>query len=271
MEPGERVGKKKRAKGKSTWADAKRRCGLSVDDIRMAKELGFSPKSLIRNIPSPTQQWKASVKIWIRDLYLEKVGIGSDGFGFGEEDFPFVDDEVNVSRSPQEKHEEEVRGINRQRREWRKAAKYVSHEFQKLEWVQKVVLFGSVASRSFIGDDCKALPHRPKDIDLAVWISSSSSLRSLHKAKNRALSRLLKAKGIGVASHQVDTFLMNGLSGQFLGGLCLFNACPKDEKLECLVPGCGHHFFLRQFEGFSLRSASIFENDHEVLFQRGED
>lgn len=42
---------------------------LNQDDIRMAKELGMNPRSLIKNIPSTSQQWKAPVKYWIRDLY----------------------------------------------------------------------------------------------------------------------------------------------------------------------------------------------------------
>jgi hypothetical protein len=40
----------------------------------MAKELGFQPKSLIKNIPSPSQPWKAPVKDWIRELYEKKIG-----------------------------------------------------------------------------------------------------------------------------------------------------------------------------------------------------
>ncbi|WP_238457943.1 hypothetical protein [Alkalihalobacterium alkalinitrilicum] len=40
----------------------------------MAKEPGMTPKSLIKNIPSSKQQWKAPVKVWIRDLYEEKFG-----------------------------------------------------------------------------------------------------------------------------------------------------------------------------------------------------
>ena len=51
------------------WAEAKRRCQLNHEDIRMAKELGFNPRSLIKNIPSKSQQWKAPVKYWICDLY----------------------------------------------------------------------------------------------------------------------------------------------------------------------------------------------------------
>jgi hypothetical protein len=54
------------------WAEAKKRCHLNEADIQMAKELGMTPKSLIKNIPAPNQQWKAPVKVWIRDLYEEK-------------------------------------------------------------------------------------------------------------------------------------------------------------------------------------------------------
>jgi len=34
----------------------------------MARELGIGPRSLIKNIPAPTQQWKAPVEDWVRDL-----------------------------------------------------------------------------------------------------------------------------------------------------------------------------------------------------------
>ncbi|MFG6115532.1 hypothetical protein ACGTN9_10100 [Halobacillus sp. MO56] len=60
---------------KSTdWAEAKKRCRLNHEDIQMAKELGMSPKSLVKNIPSPKQQWKAPVKVWIRNMYDKKFG-----------------------------------------------------------------------------------------------------------------------------------------------------------------------------------------------------
>ena len=51
------------------WVEAKRRCQLNQDDIRKAKELGLNPRKLIKNIPSKSQQWKAPVKYWIRELY----------------------------------------------------------------------------------------------------------------------------------------------------------------------------------------------------------
>ena len=40
----------------------------------MARELGLNPRSLIKNIPSPNQQWKLPVKQWIHELYKKKSG-----------------------------------------------------------------------------------------------------------------------------------------------------------------------------------------------------
>ena len=56
------------------WAEAQRRCHLNKDDIRMAAELGFTPSTLIKDIPSPRQRWKLPVKDWIRRLYNERHG-----------------------------------------------------------------------------------------------------------------------------------------------------------------------------------------------------
>ena len=43
--------------------------GASEEEIRMAKEMGLNPKSLIKNIPNKSEQWKAPVKEWIHDMY----------------------------------------------------------------------------------------------------------------------------------------------------------------------------------------------------------
>lgn len=56
------------------WAKAKKLCRLNEIEIRMAKELGMTPKSLTKNIPAPSQQWKAPVKVWVRELYAKKFG-----------------------------------------------------------------------------------------------------------------------------------------------------------------------------------------------------
>ena len=54
------------------WAEAKRRCRLTSEDVRMAKEMGLNPRSLIKNIPSKTQPWKLPVKDWTREMYQNR-------------------------------------------------------------------------------------------------------------------------------------------------------------------------------------------------------
>ena len=58
--------KKKR---EAEWAKAKRVCRLNAETVRMAKELGLNPRSLMKNIPSKHQRWKAPVHVWVRDMY----------------------------------------------------------------------------------------------------------------------------------------------------------------------------------------------------------
>jgi len=46
-----------------------------LDAFRKAKELGMQPRSLIKNIPSPSQQWKVPVREWVRSLHAKKFGV----------------------------------------------------------------------------------------------------------------------------------------------------------------------------------------------------
>lgn len=62
------------AYSKELWALAKKKCRLNVEEIQMAKEMGLNPKSLIKNIPNKSEQWKAPVKVWIRDMYEKRFG-----------------------------------------------------------------------------------------------------------------------------------------------------------------------------------------------------
>ena len=158
------MGKKNR---NPDWADAKARCGLTDDDIRMAKELGMSPYSLIKNIPSRSQQWKAPVKEWVRDLYQKKLSepkltvfpSPSDqagdltGYKPAEEDFDDADDPelsyeefLRQEREPPTLRETEDQNamMLRRQRNLRAAAEYVARELALLPEVVRVAVFGSV-------------------------------------------------------------------------------------------------------------------------------
>ncbi len=54
------------------WQEAKKKCRLSNEDIKIAKELGLNPKSLIKNISNKNEQWKAPVSVWIREIQEER-------------------------------------------------------------------------------------------------------------------------------------------------------------------------------------------------------
>ena len=49
------------------WQDAQKKCRLNPEDVTLAKRLGLNPRSLIKNIPSPKEQWKALVREWLRE------------------------------------------------------------------------------------------------------------------------------------------------------------------------------------------------------------
>lgn len=54
------------------WQEAKKKCRLNDEDVKIAKELGLNPKSLIKNIPNKSEQWKAPVSFWIREIQEER-------------------------------------------------------------------------------------------------------------------------------------------------------------------------------------------------------
>ena len=56
------------AYSEAMWAEAKKKCRLNSEDIALAKRLGLNPRSLIKNIPSKSEPWKAPVKDWLREI-----------------------------------------------------------------------------------------------------------------------------------------------------------------------------------------------------------
>jgi len=59
-------------KKEAEWEEAKKKCKFNAETLRMAKEMGLNPRSLIKNIPNKSEQWKAPVSVWIQDMYEER-------------------------------------------------------------------------------------------------------------------------------------------------------------------------------------------------------
>jgi hypothetical protein len=105
---------------------------------------------------------------------------------------------------------------------------------------------------------------------MAVWVSDSSRLKVIQKARSRVLNDLLAEKQIGVAHHQVDIFVMEPVTNRYLGRLCIFGSCPKG-KDKCRVYRCGETRFLQQHEGFESESKDLDDETNVVPFERHEE
>ena len=56
------------ANSEQLWQEAKKKCRLNNEDLALAKRLGLNPRSLIKNIPSKSEPWKAPVKDWLHEI-----------------------------------------------------------------------------------------------------------------------------------------------------------------------------------------------------------
>ena len=54
------------------WQDAQKKCRLNPEDVALAKRLGLNPRSLIKNIPSKSEPWKAPVKDWLHEIEAKR-------------------------------------------------------------------------------------------------------------------------------------------------------------------------------------------------------
>lgn len=65
----------KKNKNAATWAEAKTKCRMNMEDVEMAKQLGLSPRTLIANNSSTRQElWKSPTRYWVREMYEERFG-----------------------------------------------------------------------------------------------------------------------------------------------------------------------------------------------------
>jgi hypothetical protein len=193
-----------------------------------------------------------------------------------------IPDDVEDWEWQEERHARSSAGIAgendvllRRYRDFRRAADAVVAAWRHRPEVATVTLIGAVGSTPW-----KEVPrfapyrrarialwHECKDLDLAVWLSHLRDLDGLRRAKTRALHGLHEEGQAGVASHQVDIFVLEPGTDRYLGRLCDFNRCPKG-KPECLVARCGVDPFLRQHEGFHWRPRSLAADRAVCLFDR---
>jgi hypothetical protein len=289
------------------WAEAKRRCRLSDEEVRMAKELGFAPRALIKNIPSPSQLWKAPVAEWVRGLYEKKVtrlkpppaaAAAPESRGTSAPVIPFrnardpwpdhpdiprlvMDDSgwdftIDSYGVPDDDVAEQNASMQRRQRLFRWGAQSIAISLAKLTEVQQVAAFGGVAQPlkmevprfpEFRRHRIEVL-HECGDLDLAVWLTRFDQLAELQSALKRGLAMTRETPYGGVAHHQVDVHLFDAASGEYRGRLCNYRECPKQGKRDCFATGCGAEKFLQQFNAYHFSTAQFAASPKVVLFER---
>ena len=295
------------AQKEESWREAQRRCRLSDEEVRMAKELGFQPKSLIKNIPARSQQWKSPVNEWVRSLYEQKIGSKKPRVvtnlaapaprprvvEFRDPDNPWPDhpeipdlppiemdddfeEDSRFEPPSSEDIDEENSILLRRQRLFRWAAQSVAVAASELAAVRKVAAFGAAALplkmevprfRQFRQHRIEVF-HECADLDLAIWMNDFADLKGLKKALSRGLKIVQNTPYGGVANHQVDVHLFDAASDEYRGRLCVFGVCPKPGKRECRVPGCGAHPFLQQFAHYRFNPGRFAGEPQVMLFDR---
>jgi hypothetical protein len=174
--------------------------------------------------------------------------------------------------------DEQNRYLLEQQRQFRKAADVVTDAWATFTEVRAVAVIGSVAKPLW-----KEIPrfrefrragievwHECRDLDLALWIDSQERLGELRRAGNVALKdAYLAGAGTSVVGHQLDVFLFEPESDRYLGRLCSFNQCPKGNKLDCFVAGCGTIPFNKRIAEFTPHADLLLPAQYAMLYERG--
>lgn len=126
----------------------------------------------------------------------------------------------------------------------RQAAIEFAQRAESIETVLEIALCGSLAK----GD-----PY-PKDIDLAIIISSLDNISALARAARKMRSLY----------HNWDAFVFSS-DLKYLGRLCHRKECPSD-SVECI--GCGATPYIKQIREFKFKPQTFYSSPFEVLFNR---
>ncbi|RUZ24967.1 hypothetical protein [Mesorhizobium sp. M7A.F.Ca.CA.001.09.1.1] len=173
--------------------------------------------------------------------------------------------------------EEQDRYMLERQRQFRAAADVVADAWTRFREVAAVAVIGSVAKPLWkegprFSEFRRArieVWHECSDLDLALWLDSQERLGELRRAAALALRKAFeKGTGISVADHQLDIFLIEPGTDNYLGRLCKFSQCPKG-KIDCLVPGCGEIAFNKRVADFTPYDDLLAPAEGGMLYRRG--
>jgi cupin 2 domain-containing protein len=141
--------------------------------------------------------------------------------------------------------------------------------------VERIALFGSLARppalephpySKRLRDRGVHIFHSPKDIDLAIWLSSLGNLGAIRKTMTKTISDMAEQTP-GLCDGSVELFVFNHQSGKYLGRVCHFSKCPKEHN-DCFIQGCGTPKHLKTMKDFVLHPEAVSRFNSEILFER---
>ena len=188
-------------------------------------------------------------------------------------------DRLGYNETPAENADLQDRLSLRLQKFYRIVAGQVADEMSKIDWVTRIVLFGS-AGKPLKKDFRRYLTysrrkteiwHECRDIDLAVWVERQDSLLDLYRARGTAVKECsMIYPGIsGLPHFLVEVHIMDTGTNQHLGELCLYKECPRYGVRECRAAnGCGSTSLLRTLPEFFLRSKALDESQSMELFRK---
>ena len=163
----------------------------------------------------------------------------------------------------------------KQYRDFITGALELSRRLMEHSEIERISLFGSLAKPPFLEphpyskrlrDRGVHIFHAPKDIDLAIWVSSLNNLSAIRETLARTVRNMVKQE-LGLSDDRVELFVFDYRSGKYLGCVCHFNKCPKGHD-DCLTHGCGTPKHLKIKKDFDLHPEAISRVNGQLLFER---
>jgi cupin 2 domain-containing protein len=150
------------------------------------------------------------------------------------------------------------------------AALKLAERLSEFPEVERIALFGSLAKPPFRESYRYKRRiwafHEPKDIDMAIWLSSLKNLKVMRRTI-ATLAESVAKKAPGICAGNVELFVFDSKSSKYLGRVCHYKHCPYNDA-NCRVDGCGKPSHLKIASDFMLYPDAVSRINSQLLFER---
>ena len=150
------------------------------------------------------------------------------------------------------------------------AAMKLAERLTEFPEVERISLFGSLAKPPYREQYRYKKRiwafHEPKDIDLAIWLSSLENLGAMRRVMATLVQEVQK-KALGICEGAMELFVFDSRSSKYLGRVCHLGQCPRG-GIDCMCDGCGKPKHLKTDSDFTLRPDAVSRINSQLLFER---